>query len=105
MNYVKQLIWVDKMPTYTYKSDSGEYFDYRQSINDEPLEFWPKDVPGYDPENPKKVKRAIAKNVNVLFNGSGFYETDYKKSSGSSSETKSDASAAACSPASCACVN
>lgn len=93
------------MPTYTYKAvDSGEVFDYRQSINDEALEYWPEDVPGYDPKNPKRVKRAIAKNVNVLFNGSGFYETDYKSPS-KSADSSSESNANACSAGACGCAN
>lgn len=67
------------MPTYTYKAKvTGEIFEYRQSINDKPLQYWPVDVPGFDPDNPKEVERIISQNVNVIFNGKGFYQTDYK---------------------------
>ncbi len=84
------------MPTYVYKvKNSNQTFEYKQSINDKPLEFLPKDIEGYDETNPKEVERILTPNVNFLFHGSGFYETDYKKS-----EKKVDSS---CSTNSCAC--
>jgi len=88
------------MPTYVYKAvDTGEEFEYKQSMKDNALEFWPEDVEGFDPENPKKVVRKIGGNIGVIFNGSGFYQTDYKSSSAPSD------SAASCSGPSCASTN
>ena len=78
------------MPTYVYKCrETGEEFEYSQSINDDPLEYWPEDVPGFDPDNPKKVFRKISSNIGVMLKGSGFYETDYvRKKSNNNSESK-----------------
>jgi predicted nucleic acid-binding Zn ribbon protein len=77
------------MPTYIYKcDDTGEEFEYLQSINSKPLEFWPQDVKGYDPNKPKKVHRKIGTGIGVVLKGTGFYETDYVRKS-SSSESNS----------------
>jgi predicted nucleic acid-binding Zn ribbon protein len=65
------------MPYYDYKCvETGEVFEYRQSIKDKPLEYWPKDVKGYRPK--RKVVRLISTGVDVKLKGKGFYETDYK---------------------------
>lgn len=73
------------MPTYIYKSiETGETFEYIQGINSKPLEFWPEDVAGYNPKKPQKVFRVISTGIGVMLKGSGFYETDYVKKTGSS---------------------
>lgn len=73
------------MPTYIYKCDeTGEEFEYLQSINSEPLKFWPKEVEGYDPNKPKKVHRKIGTGIGVVLKGTGFYETDYVRKAKSS---------------------
>jgi putative FmdB family regulatory protein len=60
------------MPTYEYKcTHCGHSFDYSQKITDSPLEKCPKCK--------KSVKRLISSGVGVIFKGSGFYATDYKK--------------------------
>jgi predicted nucleic acid-binding Zn ribbon protein len=75
------------MPTYVYIcDDTGEEFEYIQGINSYPLEFWPKDVEGFDPKKPKKVRRKIGTGIGVMLKGTGFYETDYVKKSGGSDE-------------------
>ena len=70
------------MPTYVYKVKRTEkMFEYKQSINDEALKFVPEDVDLFDKDNPQEVERVLTSNVSFIFHGSGFYETDYKKSS------------------------
>ena len=64
------------MPTYVYKvKNSNQTFEYKQSINDKPLEFLPKDIEGYDETNPKEVERILTPNVNFLFHGSDLSNT------------------------------
>jgi len=66
------------MPTYDYKCNNCGYkFEYFQSINDNPLTKCPK-CGG-------EVKRLIGAGSRPIFKGSGFYETDYKKSNGNNS--------------------
>ena len=62
------------MPTYEYKCTScGHTFEEFQSINDKPLSRCPKCR--------SAVRRVINGGMGVIFKGSGFYTTDYKKSS------------------------
>ena len=64
------------MPTYEYKCDNCGYaFEEFQSMNDEPLTSCPK-CEG-------KVQRLIGAGSGLIFKGSGFYLTDYKKSNSS----------------------
>lgn len=68
------------MPTYEYKCDNcGFRFEEFQSMNDAPIDKCPK-CNG-------KVQRLIGAGAGMIFKGSGFYLTDYKKSN--SSPTKS----------------
>lgn len=60
------------MPTYDYLREDGTVFEYRQSINDKPLETCP--------ETGQKVKRMISGGAGVVYKGTGWYVTDYKKS-------------------------
>ncbi|NQU44817.1 zinc ribbon domain-containing protein [bacterium] len=62
------------MPTYEYQCDKcGEVFEHSQKMTDAPLKACPFDgCKG-------KVKRLISAGTGVIFKGSGFYETDYKK--------------------------
>lgn len=66
------------MPTYTYEcKDCGHRYDAFQSISADP-----------DTECPKcqgSIQRVIGGGSGIVFKGSGFYVTDYKKDSGSSS--------------------
>ncbi len=76
------------MPTYEYKCDKcGNDFDEFQSMTDAPLTKCPK-CGG-------PVHRLIGTGAGLIFKGSGFYLTDYKKSNSSptksSSESKPDA--------------
>ena len=60
------------MPTYDYYCLSCEYkFDHFQQISAKPLEKCPR-CGG-------RVRREIGMGSGIIFKGSGFYETDYKK--------------------------
>ncbi len=65
------------MPTYEYECpDCGVRFEEFQSITAEPV----KDCPSCGEHN---VKRLISAGAGLIFKGSGFYETDYKRKNGS----------------------
>ncbi|MBI5324493.1 MAG: zinc ribbon domain-containing protein [Ignavibacteriae bacterium] len=85
------------MPVYEYKCRKCEReFEVTQRITEEPLKKCILD--GCDGE----VFRKISKNVGLVFNGSGFYLTDYvhknnnfntskpKKDNGTAKETKKE---------------
>ena len=60
------------MPTYDYKClKCGHSFEAFQKITDEPLKECP--------ECRGEVKRLISPGSGIIFKGSGFYATDYKK--------------------------
>jgi len=68
------------MPTYEYACPKcGHHFELFQSMKDEPLKKCPKC---------KKlgVKRLIGGGAGLIFKGTGFYITDYKKKSGGGGE-------------------
>jgi putative FmdB family regulatory protein len=70
------------MPTYDYKClNCGHSFELFQSMSAEPV------TKCYKCNG--KLKRLIGTGAGPIFKGSGFYQTDYKKST-SKSETKSD---------------
>lgn len=72
------------MPTYEYAcTKCGHTFEAFQSMKDEPLKKCPKC-------EKNALKRLLGTGAGLIFKGSGFYITDYKKngsSSSSSSET------------------
>jgi putative FmdB family regulatory protein len=74
------------MPTYEYAcSKCGHQFEQFQSMRDEPLRRCPKC---------KKLalKRLVGGGSGLIFKGSGFYITDYKKSgSGDAGSKKAEA--------------
>ena len=73
------------MPTYEYRCQScGHLFEEFQNIKEEPLKKCPK-CQG-------KVKRLIGSGVGLIFRGSGFYSTDYKKKTGEKKEDTGDKS-------------
>lgn len=81
------------MPTYEYECDKcKKNFDVFQSMKDEPLKKCPK-CGG-------KVHRLIGTGGGIIFKGSGFYETDYKKK-----DKKEEKAAPPCPGASDACKN
>lgn len=60
------------MPTYDYECTKCKHtFELFQKITDKHLEKCPKCG--------QKVKRLIGSGSGVIFKGSGFYATDYKK--------------------------
>lgn len=60
------------MPTYEYKCEECGYkFEEFQNMSGEPLKKCPK-CGG-------KVKRLFGKEIGIIFKGSGFYSTDYKR--------------------------
>jgi putative FmdB family regulatory protein len=70
------------MPTYEYRcQDCGFEFEEFQSIVAEPLTICPS-CSGH-------ITRIISGGGGLIFKGSGFYETDYKRK-GSSSQSKSE---------------
>ena len=70
------------MPTYEYRCKScGHEFEEFQTMSSEPLIKCPKCAK-------PTLKRLMSGGVGLIFKGSGFYETDYKKSKSSSSSMK-----------------
>ena len=68
------------MPTYDYKcNECGYSFEFFQKMTDESLTECP--------ECKGKVKRLIGAGAGIIFKGSGFYETDYKKKSNNSNKS------------------
>jgi putative FmdB family regulatory protein len=75
------------MPTYDYECDAcGHAFEEWQSFKDEPLTQCPAC-------KKKKLRRLFGGGAAVIFKGSGFYETDYRKESYKKAE-KADQEAA-----------
>lgn len=69
------------MPTYDYKCLKCRHaFEHSQRMSDKPLTRCPK-CKG-------KVERLIGGGAGLIFKGSGFYITDYKKKSGTPPESK-----------------
>lgn len=63
------------MPTYEYECDKcKKNFDLFQNMKDEPIKKCPK-CGG-------RVHRLIGGGSGIIFKGTGFYETDYKKKKG-----------------------
>jgi len=71
------------MPTYDYQCQAcGHEWELFQSMNDAPVKSCPT--------CPKrKAKRLLGIGAGVIFKGTGFYETDYKKKSGSEKKSES----------------
>jgi putative FmdB family regulatory protein len=67
------------MPTYDYRCDACGYeLEVFQSMSDERLTV----CPGC---GESKLRRLIGSGAGIIFKGSGFYETDYKRARSSSS--------------------
>ncbi|HPO91077.1 MAG TPA: zinc ribbon domain-containing protein [Victivallales bacterium] len=74
------------MPTYQYEClNCKKEFEQFQKMNDKPLDTCL--LCG----KKGKVKRLIGTGAGIIFKGSGFYETDYKRKSGSTDSKKSEA--------------
>lgn len=61
------------MPTYDYECEKCGRFERFQKMSDEPLKKCPTCG--------KKVHRLIGGGSGIIFKGTGFYETDYKRKS------------------------
>lgn len=72
------------MPTYDYLcQDCGHRFEMFQAITDKALESCP--LCG------GRVKRLISGGAGLIFKGSGFYITDYKKKTGEKTDSSGSA--------------
>lgn len=61
------------MPTYEYECEKcGHEFERFQSMKDDPIKNCPEC-------KAKKVRRLIGSGGGIIFKGTGFYETDYKR--------------------------
>jgi putative FmdB family regulatory protein len=77
------------MPNYDYICQSCDaHLEVHQSMKDEPLKICPKC-------DSAALQRQIGLGAGIVFKGSGFYQTDYKKSSGSDSSPDSSTPPAA----------
>ena len=74
------------MPTYDYVCEKcGDRFEHFQKMSSEPLTVCSK-CGGH-------LKRLIGSGVGIIFKGSGFYCTDYRKSGGGASASASESKA------------
>lgn len=83
------------MPTYEYACQKcGHEFEQFQSMRDEPLKKCPKC-------KKQSLKRLVGSGAGLIFKGTGFYITDYKKKSGTpdAAPSKPAAPAAPATPA------
>ena len=77
------------MPTYDYECLScGYLFEFFQQMNDKPICKCPEC-------KKNNIKRHIGAGLGIIFKGSGFYETDYKRSDNAKSADSSSQSNAA----------
>ena len=77
------------MPTYVYRREDGTKFEIKQSIKDDPLTECP--------ETGQPVTRIISGSAGLIFKGSGFYETDYKRSGANNGNNGSESDSASAS--------
>ncbi len=82
------------MPTYDYRClKCGKIFEAFQKMTDKPLK---KCV-----HCGGEVKRLIGSGTGIIFKGSGFYETDYKRKNKSKSNSSSQGQCKSCPENSC----
>lgn len=68
------------MPTYEYRCEKcGKTFEYFQSMKDAPLSACLKETCREPAWGQGKVKRLFGTGSGIIFKGSGFYATDYRK--------------------------
>lgn len=66
------------MPFYEYKCKTcGKVFEIQQKITEDALTHCPNEVCDQKVKGQGIVERKISKNIGLVFNGSGFYLTDY----------------------------
>ena len=76
------------MPTYDYQCQVCEHeWELYQSMKDSPVTHCPKC-------KKKKAKRLLGLGAGIIFKGTGFYVTDYKKKSGKENKESSGDSGA-----------
>jgi putative FmdB family regulatory protein len=77
------------VPTYDYEcTKCGEKLSVEQSMHDKPLKRCPK-CGG-------KLEKLLPQSINLIFKGSGFYITDYKKQGGKAAGNRSAAGNSKC---------
>jgi len=70
------------MPTYDYQCGACRHeWEMFQSMNDAPVKSCPKC-------KKRKAKRLLGLGAGLIFKGTGFYETDYKKKTGGEKKKK-----------------
>ena len=79
------------MPTYEYACPKCGIIEFFQSIKDEPLAKCPQCKRA-------KVTRLFSGGAGVIFKGSGFWETDYNRSSDYQSKSKAESGTASSDP-------
>jgi len=92
------------MPTYAYRCTTcGQTFEVFQPISAAPLEYCAETACSHPTAKGQgKVERLISGGAGLIFNGSGFYITDYKRSS---NQPQSSQSTASCASGNCGCSN
>lgn len=66
------------MPIYEYKCKTcGREFEYTQRITEATLTKCPSEICENEHKGEGVLFRKISKNIGLVFNGSGFYITDY----------------------------
>jgi len=86
------------MPTYQYEcSACGHELEIIQSMVGKRLTKCPKC-------KKNKLERLIGAGTGIIFKGSGFYETDYKKKTPPASESKKETKAPDSTPCSSSCA-
>ena len=74
------------MPTYDYQCQSCGYeWELFQSMNDAPVKSCPKC-------KKRKAKRLMGLGAGLIFKGTGFYETDYKRAGSPKKESGGESS-------------
>ncbi|MEK9633805.1 MAG: zinc ribbon domain-containing protein, partial [Opitutae bacterium] len=74
------------MPTYDYQCQScGHEWELFQSMNDSPVKSCPKC-------KKRKAKRLMGLGAGLIFKGTGFYETDYKRAGSPKKESGGESS-------------
>ncbi|MCE5299535.1 MAG: zinc ribbon domain-containing protein [Spirochaetia bacterium] len=78
------------MPKYTYQCAACGVFEDEHSIKQDAHKICPKC-------GGREIKRLIGNNTAFILKGSGFYETDYKRSAGSDYASKANSESGPCS--------